>query len=128
MEAERVAVSPDEISARFNRLSSIVDRIPREFIFNMDETGCSDRTNSWEVQGIAPIRYPDPPVPVTYDRHSKRSPFVAYSAADAFPMKPFAIVPRFTAEKEPRYYGYDESNVGLTSQSNGFMTSAYFEL
>jgi hypothetical protein len=43
-------------------------------------------------------------------------------------MKPFAIVPRFMAEKELRYYGYDESNVVFTSQSNGLMTRALFEL
>jgi hypothetical protein len=39
MEAERVAVNPDEISAWFERLSSMVDGVPREFLFNMDETG-----------------------------------------------------------------------------------------
>jgi hypothetical protein len=43
-------------------------------------------------------------------------------------MKPFAIVPRFTAEKELRSHGYDESNVLLASQSNEFMTRALFEL
>jgi hypothetical protein len=39
MDAQRVAVDLDEISARLNRLSFIVSGIPREFIFNMDETG-----------------------------------------------------------------------------------------
>jgi hypothetical protein len=42
MEAERVAMNPDEISAWFERLSSMVDGVPREFLFNMDETGCFD--------------------------------------------------------------------------------------
>jgi hypothetical protein len=43
-------------------------------------------------------------------------------------MKPFAIVPRFTAEKELRDYRYDESNVVLTSQSHASMTMALSEL
>jgi hypothetical protein len=60
MEVERVAVSPDQISEWFDRLSSIVDGIPREFVFNMDETGCSDSTDSREVRVIAPIGYPEP--------------------------------------------------------------------
>jgi hypothetical protein len=43
-------------------------------------------------------------------------------------MNPFAIVPRFTAEQESRDYGYDESNVVLTSQSNVSRTRALSEL
>jgi hypothetical protein len=128
MEAERVAVNPDEISAWFDRLRTIVDGIPRGFVFNMDETGCSDYTDSREVRVIAPIGDPEPWIAVPSDRHSKRSTFVACIAADGFRMKPFVIVPRVTAEKELRYYGYDESNAVLTFQTNAFMTSALFEL
>jgi hypothetical protein len=128
MEAERVAVNPDEISAWFDRLRSIVDGIPREFVFNMDETGCSDSTDSREVRVIAPIGYPQPWIAVPFDRHSKRSTFVACIAADGYRMKPFVIVPRVTAEKELKYYGYDESNAVLTFQANAFMTTALFEL
>jgi hypothetical protein len=40
MEVERVAVNPDEIHEWFDRLSSVVEGIPREFVLNMDETGC----------------------------------------------------------------------------------------
>jgi hypothetical protein len=43
-------------------------------------------------------------------------------------MKPFAIVPRATAERELKYYGYDMSNVVLMYQANAFMTSSYSEL
>jgi hypothetical protein len=118
MEAKRVAVNPDKISAWFDRLSSIIDGIPRESVFNMDETGYSDHTDSREVRIIAPIDYPDPSIPIPYDRRSKRSTFVACIAADGFRMKPFAIVPRFTGEKELGDYGCDEPNVILISQSN----------
>jgi hypothetical protein len=128
MEAERVAVNPDEIFAWSHRLRSIVDGIPREFVFNTDETGCSDHIDSREVRLIAPINDPDPSVLVPYDRRSKRSTFVARIAADGFLMKSFAIVPCFTAEKELKYYGYNESNVVLRCQSNAFITRALFEL
>jgi hypothetical protein len=94
----------------------------------MDGIVCSDHADSREVRVIAPIDYPDPSVPVPYDRHSKLSTFAASSVADGFRMKPFTIVPRFTARKDLKYYGYEESNVVLTSQSNVFMTKAYFEL
>jgi hypothetical protein len=94
----------------------------------MDEAGYSDHTDSREVRVIALIDDPDPSIPVPHDRHSKRSTFVACLSADRLQVKRFAIVPRFTTEKELRYYGYDESNVALTSQSNAFMTRALFEL
>jgi hypothetical protein len=93
MERRRVAVNPDEISAWFNRISSIVDGIPSEFVFNVDETRCSDHIDSREVRVIASIDYLDPSVLVPYDRHSKRSTFVACITADGFRMKPFPIVP-----------------------------------
>jgi hypothetical protein len=128
MEAERVAVDPGEILAWFDRLRNVVDGVPREFVFNMDETGCSDQSDSRELRVIAPIAYRDPSVRVPYDRHSKRCSFVACIAADGFRMKPFAIVHRVTAEKEIKYYGYGDSNVQLAYQPNAFMTRPLFEL
>jgi hypothetical protein len=94
----------------------------------MDETRCSGHTDSREVGVIALLDSPDPSVPIPYDRHSKRSAFVASIAADRFRMRPFAIVRHYTAEKELKYYGQGESNVALTSQSNVFMTRALAEL
>jgi hypothetical protein len=93
----------------------------------MDEIWGSDHTDSREVRVIEPIDEPDLSVPVPYDSHSKRSRFVACIVADGFRMKSFAILLCFTAEKELRYYGYDESNVVSTSQSNALITRALFD-
>jgi hypothetical protein len=60
MEAERVAMNLDEISAWFERLSSMVDGAPRKSLFNMDETGCSDHSDSREVRVIVPIDFGEP--------------------------------------------------------------------
>jgi hypothetical protein len=128
MEAERMAVNRDETSAWFEHLISMVDCVPPEFLFNMDETGCSDHSDSREVRVIVPIDFGEPSVPVPFDRHPKCSTFVACIAADGFRMKPFAIVDRVTVEKELQYYGYDASNVTLTSQANACITTALFEL
>jgi hypothetical protein len=128
MESEQAAVNLDATSAWFTGLSFMVDGIPRELVFNMDETRCSVQTNSRQVQVISRIDSPDPSVPIPNDSHSKHSTFLACITADGFRMKPFAIVPGFTAEKELRYHGYDEPNVILTSQSNAFMTRELFAL
>jgi hypothetical protein len=128
MKAERVAVYPDEIPAWLERLNSMVDGVPREFLSKMDEIGCSDPSDSREVRVIVLIDHREPLVPVPFDRHSKRFTFVACSAADGFRMKPFAFLDRVAAEKELQYYGYDTSNVTLMSQANASMTTALFEL
>jgi hypothetical protein len=94
----------------------------------VDETGCSDHSDSRQVHVIVPIDCQELWIPVPWDRHSKRSTFVACIAATGFRMKPFAIVDRATAERELKYYGYDASNVGLTCQANTFPTSSLVEL
>jgi hypothetical protein len=84
MEAERVAVDPAEIQAWFEELAAEVADLPRDFMFNVDETGGSDRTDSREVCVIASSPARNPSVPIPYDRHSKRSTLVACIAADGF--------------------------------------------
>jgi hypothetical protein len=128
MEAERAAVDPDKISAWFERLNYMVDGVPREFLFNMDKEGCFDHSDGRDGRVVVPIDYGEPSVPVPFDRHSKRSTFVARIAADGFRTKPFAIVDCVTAEKEVQCYGYDASNTTLTSQTNALVTTALFEL
>jgi hypothetical protein len=100
METQRAVVTPDEIREWFDRLSSVVDGIPRQFVFNMDEAGCSDHSDSREVGVIAPIEYPKPWVPIPYERHSAFFTFVACIAADGFRIKPSATVHRAIAERE----------------------------
>jgi hypothetical protein len=127
-ESERVSVDPGEIEAWFNKLEEKVQGIPRAFVFNVDETGCSEYSDSREVRALVPIDYPAPSVPVPVNRHSKRSTLTACIAADGFRAKPFLIVSRATAENELRLYGYDRNNVFIASQENAFMTRSLFEL
>jgi hypothetical protein len=42
MEAERVSVDPAVIDQWYTELERRVTAIPRQFVFNFDETGCSD--------------------------------------------------------------------------------------
>jgi hypothetical protein len=126
--SERVAVDPGEIEAWFNKLEEKVQGIPRAFVFNLDETGCSESLDSREVRALVPIDYPAPSVPVPVNRHSKRSTLTACIAADGFRAKPFLIVSQSTAENDLRLSGYDRTHVFIASQENAFMTRSLFEL
>jgi hypothetical protein len=41
------------------------------FVFNVDETGCSDHIDSHDVTVVLPIHYPDPSVLVPVNRQAK---------------------------------------------------------
>jgi hypothetical protein len=101
--------------------------VSRRFVFNVDETGCSEHIDSHEVIVVVPIDYPDPSVPVSVSRHTKRSTLTACIAADVYWMKSFVIVDRATVEAEVGLSGYDSSNVFLASQENAFLTTRLFE-
>jgi hypothetical protein len=45
--------------------------VSQRFVFNVDETGCSEHFNGHEVTVVLPIDYPDPSVPVPVKRHTK---------------------------------------------------------
>jgi hypothetical protein len=100
----------------------------RRFVFNVDETGCSEHIDSHEVTVVVPIDYPDPSVPVPVNRHTQRWTFRACIAADGYWMKPFMIVDRATVEAVVGLYGYDSSSVFLAPQENAFMMTHLFEL
>jgi hypothetical protein len=105
-----------------------VQGIPRAFVFNVDETGCSEYSDSREVRALVPIGYPAPSVPVPVNCHSKRSTLTVCIAADGFRIKSFLIVSRATAENERRLDGYARNNVFIASQENVFITRSLFEL
>jgi hypothetical protein len=114
-DSERLAVDASEIDAWYNILSEKLIGVSRRFVLNVDETGCSEHIDSHEVTVMVPIDYPDLSVPVPVNRHARRSTLTACIAADGYRMKPFVIVDRAIVEAEVGLYGYDSSNVFLTS-------------
>jgi hypothetical protein len=50
MERDPVRVDPAAIQAWFEELARQVDGVPRGFVFNVDETGCSNHTHSDETR------------------------------------------------------------------------------
>jgi hypothetical protein len=127
-DSERLAVDASEIDACYNILSEKLMGVSRRFVFNIDETGCSEYIDSHEVTIVVPIDYPDRTVPVPVNCHTKRSRLTGFMAADGYRMKPFVIANRATMEAGARLYGYDSLNVFLASLENAFMMIRLFEL
>jgi hypothetical protein len=100
-----------EISAWYNILSEKLMGVSQRFVFNVDQTGCSEYIDSYDVTIMLPIDYPDRPVTVPVNCPTKRSMLTAYIAADGYRMKRFLGV-----------------GVSLASQENVFITKSFFEL
>jgi hypothetical protein len=94
----------------------------------VDETGCSDYANRQEITVLVPACSTAKSVPVPVDRYAQGSTLTTCIGADGFPMRPFVIISRVTAEKDLAYYGDDHHNVAILSQENTFMTSSLFEM
>jgi hypothetical protein len=127
MEAERVAVDPAVLTEWYKEQARRVEGVPRQFVFNVDETGCCDYADRREFRVLVPAACDALSIPVPVNRHSKRSRLTAWIAADGNRMRPFVIVERVTAERELADYGYDSSSVAMVSHENAFMTSRLFE-
>jgi hypothetical protein len=103
------------MDASYNILSEKLMGDFRRFVFNVDETCCSEHIDSHGVTVVLPIDYPDPLVPAPVNGHTKRSTLTACIAADGYRMERFVIVDQSTVEAGGRLYGYDSSNVSLAS-------------
>jgi hypothetical protein len=76
-----------------------------QFVFKVDETGCSDFGDKRETTVLVPSTSEARSVRIPVDRHAKRSTLTACIAADSYRERPFVIVERHTAEMELSYYG-----------------------
>ena len=56
MESQRVEVDSERITAWYDQLSSLINQVPAEFIFNVDETGCSDYTDATHTRAKPRLR------------------------------------------------------------------------
>jgi hypothetical protein len=126
-EKERVDVDPAVVDKWYDDLVEEIDGIPRQFIFNVDETGCCEYADRREICVVVPASYAHASIDVAVDRHTKRSTLTACIAADGYRAKPFIILHRSTIERELHLYGYTPENVAFATQQHAYMTGALFE-
>jgi hypothetical protein len=92
MEAERIQASNEDIIKWYEELADLIKGIPAAFIYNMDETGCSEFVASCKLIVVVPDDYKEETIPVPIDRHSKRSTLTGCVSADGKALKPFVII------------------------------------
>jgi hypothetical protein len=127
MERDRVHCDQDAITAYYDELEGVIDGIPAEFVYNIDESGCSEWDDKpAEMIVLVPADLQDDRIYVPIDRHSKRSTMVGCISGDGGTMKSMVIVDRATMEDDLQLFGYDPRKVLMVSQTHAFMTTALF--
>lgn len=127
MERQRVLADQEQIDRWYDLLDSLIEEVPGAFIFNVDETGCSDWTDSHEVRVLVPSTFEGSTIRVPRDRNSKRSTLVGCIAADGSALRPMILLSRKTMENEIKLHGYTDKHALYVHQPNAFMTMRLFE-
>jgi hypothetical protein len=94
-ETGRVALDSAIVQDWLTALGDQVHEIPRAFVFNMDETDCSDWADRpREIRVVVPAQCPEANLAVPVDRSSKRASMAVCITADGSCMRPFVVVHR----------------------------------
>jgi hypothetical protein len=127
MRKPRVFTNAQEIDAFYEEMDQILRHVPKQFVTNVDETGCADFVDTRNVYVIVPATYPDDTIPIPVDRSIKRAALVGGIVAGSKALDPLVIVPRKTMEIELIAWGYGRSHIPFRYQENGFITTLVFE-
>ena len=127
MESKRADVPLEVIKEHYIQLNNVfkTTKVPPCFVFNVDESGFLDFVDIKKHTVILPVDAPNDFV-LSVDRTYKRTTMIGCISLDGTKLKPFVIVPNKRVEKTLLLEGYNESNVIIYSQENGFINSELF--
>jgi hypothetical protein len=128
MELERTTVTHEAIVSYLAHLSQIVEDVPPEFIFNMDEMGHQDYADAMKVTVFIPADDPRDVVPLPVSRAGKRITLVATICADGTYIRPLVIIPRKTVDQDLRLFGINDENCLIRFQESAFIDRELFDL
>jgi hypothetical protein len=127
MEKTRVMVDPKIVADFTEKMAAECSGVRKEFLVNMDETGCADFVDAREEKVLVPDEYPGITIPIPADRSVKRATLVAGIVADGKALKPLIIVPRKTVAQQISMMGYAAEQCIIVHQESGFITTRLFE-
>jgi hypothetical protein len=92
-------------------MDQVLQHVLREFVINVDETGCADFVDTKNEYVIVPANYPDDTIPIPVDRRIERATLVGGIVASGKGLDPLVTVPRKTMKIELIAWGYGGSNI-----------------
>jgi hypothetical protein len=128
MESKRVEINYQLIKDWYDELRALIKGVPRNFIYNMDESGIDEYVDSTHLSVLVPESHGATKVPIPIHRDIKRATLTACISAAGDSLKPFVIIPRGIVDEEIYFAGYTADKVTFHHHIYSFMTKRIFEL
>lgn len=127
-ESKRIEVPLELIEEYYEELHQLLlARIPPAFLLNVDESGFQEWADKKMEKVIVPLDVEDTSTNIGVDRTTRRATMIGCVAANGTKLKPIVIISRKTLEKALREAGYNDDNVIIVHQENGFNTALIFD-
>jgi hypothetical protein len=126
-EEKRVKINHDELLAWYKALNDIIWRIPRFFLYYMDETDLDDWVDSREVTVVVPTTHATKETAIPIKRSCKRATLTACVAADGTSLKPLVIISSGSIAEDIEEAGFTKDKVVFIHQNHRFMTKLIFQ-
>ena len=98
MELNRTNINEDDMNNYFQRLAEAVDHVPVSLVFNLDEAGQDDYTDTHSYMVVVPIDIRTRTIHIPVRRDTKRSTLLHCICADGTFLTPLMIIPRKTVD------------------------------
>ena len=103
----------------------LVEQVPPEFFYNVDESGFQEFNDALHQHVFVPAETEDE-VYYCADRSTKRATLIGCICMDGTALKPLIVSPNKTVSRQLYINGYNESNCLIVSQEHGFINSEIF--
>jgi hypothetical protein len=100
LDKSQVFTNTQEIDAFYEEMDQVLRHVPKQFVINVDETGCADFIGARNEYVIVLATYPDDTIPIQVDRSIKCTKLVGGIVASCEALDPLVIVSRKTMEIE----------------------------
>ena len=127
LEGARAEVSVETVLAHYQELDRmlVLEKIPPEFFYNVDESGFQDFSDANEQVVIVPYDV-EGDVFYSVDRTLKRASMIGCICLDGTTMKPLIVSPNKTISRMLHISGYNENTCLVVHQENGFVNNEIF--
>lgn len=122
LEDKRFQSSIIQIENNINQLKSSIQGIPIDFIFNLDEMGCSEYEDRQERTVIVPIQYKYSTAPYPVSRTEKHATCLACINLNGLFCPPQYVVQRSTIDSE-LYNFLDPESIQIVNSESGYVNS-----
>ena len=125
MDSKRLEANINDIEDNLNHLKELVEGVPMDFIYNLDEVGIQEWADSEQKTVIVPANYEKASAPYEVNRNSKRSSILVCVSPNGLVGVPQYCVQRKTIDSELYRY-LSKETLQIVNTESGFINTNSF--